>query len=164
VKKTRDAFHEIMYILYIQPTPDMVEMYTTRVVDHTMDVSRDAGFDMLCKESNIGEFNVIRLGAKCAAYRRIGNSLCPTAFYMYPRSSISNTPLRLANSVGVIDAGYRGELLAKVDNMSGEVYNVPKGRRLFQVCMPDLLPFRVEIVASLDITSRGDGAFGSTGL
>lgn len=39
----------------------------------------------------------------------------PSAYYLYPRSSISKTPLRMANSVGIIDSGYRGKIMAKVD-------------------------------------------------
>ena len=42
----------------------------------------------------------------------------PTAYYLYPRSSMgSKTPLRLSNSVGIIDSGYRGEIGAYVDNI-----------------------------------------------
>jgi dUTPase len=37
-----------------------------------------------------------------------------TSYYLYPRSSLSKTSFQLANSVGVIDAGYRGNLMAKV--------------------------------------------------
>ena len=44
-----------------------------------------------------------------------------TGYYMYPRSSISKTPLRLANSTGIIDSGYRGHLMAMFD-----VVNVPQ--------------------------------------
>ena len=35
--------------------------------------------------------------------------------------------------------------------------------RLFQICMPDLSPFSVKIVDSLNDTTRGGGGFGSTG-
>ncbi len=38
----------------------------------------------------------------------------PTGFYLYPRSSISKTRMRLANSVGIINARYRDELIAAV--------------------------------------------------
>jgi len=84
---------------------------------------------------------------------------------MYPRSSISKTPLRLANSVGIIDSGYRGELQAPVDNFSCQKYIVEEGQRLFQICSGDLTPFfNIKIVDSLDQTDRGAGGFGSTGF
>lgn len=153
-----------MYTLYIQTDDDMSELYTCRVTDHRYDVACDAGFDVLCRASRVSEQGVLDLGIKCAAYRRVGNDLYPSAFYLYPRSSIANTPLRMSNSVGIIDAGYRGKLRAKVDNLSEEVVVIEKGRRLFQICMPDLMPFRVEMVNSLDTTVRGEDGFGSTGL
>ena len=42
----------------------------------------------------------------------------PCGYYLYPRSSTgSKTPLRLSNSIGVIDSGYRGNLIACFDNI-----------------------------------------------
>lgn len=84
-------------------------------------------------------------------------------YYLYPRSSISKTPLRLANSVGIIDAGYRGNLMVAIDNRSNAAYNLSKGDRLFQICMPTLVPFEVIFDAVNLETERGAGGFGSTG-
>lgn len=84
--------------------------------------------------------------------------------YLYPRSSISKTPLRLANSVGVIDPSYRGCIIAALENTSDVEYKVSKGDRLVQLCLPDLLPFRVELVSHVSETLRGSGGFGSTGI
>jgi dUTPase len=92
----------------------------------------------------------------------------PSAYYMFPRSSISKTPLRLANSVGIIDSGYRGNLIAKVDFLGnhGKSFAVKQGLRLFQVCNPLLRAFDgVELLSSpeaLGQTTRGSGGFGST--
>lgn len=85
------------------------------------------------------------------------------SYYLYPRSSMSKTPLRLANSVGIIDAGYRGNIKAAVDNISSEDYNIKKGDRLFQICHPTLSTFTFEISDELSTTQRGTGGFGSTG-
>ena len=103
-----------------------------------------------------------------------------SGFYLYPRSSISKTRMRLANSVGIIDAGYRGDLIAAVDTIgvfgSTDIWNVwketlspiKKYDRYFQVCAPDLSPFIVHIVPNeTDLgrpTARGTGGFGSTGV
>lgn len=105
----------------------------------------------------------------CALYRQYSNGfVVPSAYYMYPRSSISKTPWRLANSVGIIDSGYRGNLIAKFDPIShfdGDTHVVEPYTRLCQVCTPDLSPvFHIKIVDHLDDTSRGSGGFGSTGL
>jgi dUTP pyrophosphatase len=84
-------------------------------------------------------------------------------YFLIPRSSISKTPLRMANSIGLIDGGYRGELIAFCDNISEEVYTVKAGQRLFQLVAMDGSPLELEIVDELSETSRGEGGFGSTG-
>ena len=80
-----------------------------------------------------------------------------------PRSSISKTPIRLCNSVGLIDAGYRGEIMAAVDNIKQEDYTINFGQRLFQIVAMDGSPLSFELVDELSSTSRGAGGFGSTG-
>jgi dUTP pyrophosphatase len=87
-------------------------------------------------------------------------------YYLYPRSSISKTPLRLANSVGIIDNGYRGHIIAVVDNISTADWTVKRGERLFQLCHPSLQPLHVSVVsAPLSVaTERGTGGFGSTNI
>jgi len=83
-------------------------------------------------------------------------------YYLYPRSSIYKTPLRLANSVGIIDFNYRGSLKVAIDNRSAEPYEIKGGERLFQLCMPDLRPFKVVLGHVNMKTDRGEGGFGST--
>jgi len=92
-----------------------------------------------------------------------------TGYYMYPRSSLSKTPLRLANSVGIIDSGYRGHLIGMLDviNTETQCYYGKTYDRYIQVCAPTLAPIIVEIVETKDAlgneTERGDNGFGSTG-
>lgn len=86
---------------------------------------------------------------------------CP--YMIHPRSSIWKKPLRLANSTGIIDAGYRGELGVALDNISDNSFVIEKGWRLVQACNPDLSPFKVKITNSLNETIRGENGFGSTG-
>ena len=90
-------------------------------------------------------------------------NLIPKSFFIVPRSSIYKTPLRMANSIGVIDSGYRGELMVPVDNPTDDDYMITPGERLFQIILPNLEEFEVEIVDELSETERGDGGFGSTG-
>ena len=82
---------------------------------------------------------------------------------LFPRSSISKTPLRLANSIGLIDGNYRGNIIAAITNTSDTDYIVTKGTRLVQIVMPHLCPFKISWVDALDETERGSGGFGSTG-
>ena len=124
----------------------------------------DSGFDLFCPRDLTlppTQTSFIDLGIQCAAYDSPTTS--PKPFYVYPRSSLSKTPLRLANSVGIIDSGYRGNILAAVDNIWDQNFQLRRGTRLFQICAPDLSPFTVELVDSLDETVRGAGGFGSTG-
>ena len=84
-------------------------------------------------------------------------------FWLVPRSSIYKTGLMMANSVGVIDKSYRGELKAPVWSMTGNT-DVSVGDRLFQIVAPDMGWIRrVRLVESLPVTERGEGGFGSTG-
>jgi deoxyuridine 5'-triphosphate nucleotidohydrolase len=89
----------------------------------------------------------------------------PVGYFLYPRSSTgTKTPLRLANSLGIIDAGYRGNYIAAFDNIREPVFTVDRLQRLVQICPPNLTyPMRVELVEELEQTERGAGGFGSTG-
>lgn len=87
-----------------------------------------------------------------------------SSYILVPRSSIIKTPLRMSNSIGIIDSSYRGHLFAAVDNISDTDYIIESGTRLFQICAPGLFPIQViKIISCLDATSRGSGGFGSTG-
>ena len=102
--------------------------------------------------------------------------LCPdieckqnVGYYLYARSSTgSKTPLRLANHVGIMDSGYRGDVMGVFDNRRNEAYEVSAGQRLLQICPPDIsYPTYVIIVNNLDdlgSTSRGGNGFGSSGI
>ena len=84
-------------------------------------------------------------------------------FWVLPRSSIYKTGLVMANSIGVIDKSYRGELKAPVFSHTGHS-TVAHGDRLFQIVAPDMGWIRhVRVVDSLPATERGQGGFGSTG-
>jgi len=100
------------------------------------------------------------------------------AYYLYPRSSISKIELRMCNSVGIIDAGYRGDIIAKCDNIEesqsfydqdydsddDDIRDIQQYDRLFQLCTPNLSKFKlIEIIDKLPDSKRGSGGFGSTG-
>jgi len=128
----------------------------------------DAGFDLFIPHSiNIKHktfSNSIDHGIKCA----MTFNKTPTAFYLYPRSSTgAKTPLRLSNSVGIIDSGYRGNIIAVFDNFTESNYNVSIKDRLVQICGPNIIypiyPILVENIEELGNTSRGTSGFGSTG-
>ena len=82
---------------------------------------------------------------------------------LVPRSSMSKTPLRCANSVGVIDADYRGELSIEFENISCKDYEISRGDRIAQLIITPYLNVDVEEAQTLSETERGDGGYGSTG-
>ena len=91
-----------------------------------------------------------------------------TGYCMYPRSSISKSHIRLANNVGIIDAGYRGHLMGMFDVIYKDTATINKYDRYLQICAPNLSPILITMVETKEDlgekTVRGDGGFGSTGL
>jgi len=162
-------------LIYLNDDIELRNTYEDHIKKHNEKIEKsdfpDSGFDLFCQKDDTilyGQTYTMDTGVVCAVYKN--NK--PSAYYLYPRSSISKTPLRLANSVGIIDSGYRGNLIAKLDNTGyykfgnhGKDYEIKKLNKYVQICMPDLSPFNVSIVNSLDelgITERGNGGFGST--
>ena len=142
--------------LYIKPHNDTArEFYQNHGHFH----DGDAGLDLYVLEDihfEPGETQAIKLGISCEPEDGI-------AYYLFPRSSISKTPLRMSNSIGLIDGGYRGEIMAMCDNIKTESYMAEKGQRLFQLVATDSSPIHYELVEELQMTTRGTGGFGSTG-
>lgn len=151
----------------------MDTLYIKRINDKALELYRpnyeqiergDSGYDLYyCGPTivippfteKVGS-TMLGLGIKCQPSFSGGYDL-------YARSSLSKTPLIMGNHVGIIDYGYRGEIMAAVKNLSSEPYTVESGVRLFQLCLPHRQPFKVEIVEVLNDTVRGEGGFGSTG-
>lgn len=163
-------------ILFIKPeSAEIADLYTKQ--QQQQHHAGDSGLDLFCPydiEIKCGQTVTVDLGIRCEMYanRR------PTSFYLHPRSSLGKTPLMLANSAGVIDAGYRGALKAAVryvptnkdlaaiigaSCLALPTFKVAAGTRLFQICAPSLEPIRVVFAEHLTVTSRGEGAYGSTG-
>ncbi len=144
-----------MHIRIRPHNPASKERYTRHGHYH----AGDAGLDLFIMEDSS-----IKAGDTAALKLQIS---CETAsgqpYYLMPRSSISKTPLRMSNSIGLIDGGYRGEIIAMVDNIKTEDYQVTAGDRLFQLVAMDGSPITFELVETLSDSSRGSGGFGSTG-
>ena len=82
---------------------------------------------------------------------------------IFPRSSISKTAHSLRNAVGVIDSGYRGELIFKFDinTHNSPVYEI--GDRIGQIIILPYPQVEIEEAFELSNSERGSGGFGSTG-
>lgn len=168
---------EMEYTLYMSVqncSEQLQELYRTNALKHNENMYHnhfpDSGFDVFVpKEQCLSpeQVNKMDLYIKCEMVHHVNRENIPNGFCLYPRSSISKTKFRLANNVGIIDSGYRGNLGAMFDVVySDEEVKCEKHQRLVQICVPTLAPFKVVIVDSdseLSRTRRGSGGFGSTG-
>ena len=133
----------------------------------------NAGFDLFCPEDteSIGAQKVVLDHKIKSCMRVVGENEQFVSYYLYSRSSLPlKTPLRLANNVGIIDSGYRGNIKGVFDNIAGYdfmEFTIEFGTRLLQICPPNLeYPMKIIIVdhlSNLGETERGEGGFGSTG-
>ena len=83
----------------------------------------------------------------------------------FPRSGLGCVHgICLANGVGVIDSGYRGEVRAKLLNLGTEPFTVNPGDRVCQLVVVPFVRLAFERVGELGGTDRGEGGYGSTGV
>jgi dUTP pyrophosphatase len=155
--------------LYIAPVSAEASLLYKQIADQYLAkpwAERDAGVDAPVAEEvsgEAGETKRLMLGARVGAWDAERGIF--RAYWLLPRSSISKSPLRMANSVGLIDAGYRGQLMGAVDFRGAFV--AKPGERYFQITSSDLLPWRsIHIVEEIPggPTRRDEGGFGSTGI
>jgi dUTP diphosphatase len=121
----------------------------------------DAGFDLRSIEDveiEPGERALVRTGLAVAI---------PDGYagLVLPRSGLaSKHGLTLANAPGLIDAGYRGELICSVVNLDrDQSVKIARGDRIAQLVVVAVPELRPTWVGELTPSSRGEGGFGSTG-
>ena len=171
---------EIKFCLYLCTTNEFVKgLYQNASKkllsdNYRANKHKDSGFDLYVPEDvtiKPGDIKLIDMEVKCAAYGYARERspfspprLVPSPYYLYARSSVSKRGIMLVNSVGVIDSGYRGNLMAAFYNTKKEAVTINAGDRIVQICLPNLSPkFIVECVEELEETERGEGGLGSTG-
>jgi dUTP pyrophosphatase len=125
--------------------------------------STDAGLDLRAKQEYIvhpNERQMIGTGVSVSI---------PEGYVglLFARSSLSKKGLMLANSVGVIDSDYRGEIMAPLvftpNDTNQEFATVEKLERIVQLV---ITPIQLAVPLAVDTltnTARGAGGFGSTG-
>lgn len=87
------------------------------------------------------------------------------AAVILPRSSSANLGLRLANTVGLIDSDYQGEIIVALKNESNVPVTIHRGDRIAQMMfVPYVRPIFKMVVQFSIKTERGSGGFGSTGV
>lgn len=154
------------YIINLQLLEKNKELYILSI--NKGNNKKDSGFDLYVPHTvtiEPGEIKLINMGVKCSVFKISQNQdTSPSPYYLYARSSVSKRGIILVNSVGIIDSGYRGPLMAAFYNTKKEPVTIQSGDRIVQICMPDLsFHFNVQLVDTLDETERGEGGLGSTG-
>lgn len=119
----------------------------------------DAGLDLTINNIKEKTDNLITYGFGVAFEIPVGY-----VGLVYPRSSIRNKDLLLTNSVGVIDSGYRGEVMASfsLTNDKKRIYEI--GERGAQLVIMPYPNIQMVEKNTLNETERGEGGYGSTGL
>ncbi|BAQ84128.1 dUTP diphosphatase [uncultured Mediterranean phage uvMED] len=120
----------------------------------------DAGMDLTAVSCDYDKKNDVYV---------YGTGLCfeiPKGYVgeVYSRSSIYKTGLILSNGTGVIDSGYRGEVLLKFYNSKDDDKSIyKKGDRIGQIIIMPYPKIEFEEVKILSDSERGSGGYGSSG-
>ena len=124
----------------------------------------DAGYDLTCTDVTT---EISECGQVILVYHTGLAVEIPEGFFgaLVPRSSISNKSLDLTNCFGVIDSGYRGEVMAKFRSTTDVIPAVYKeGERFAQLLILPIVDTTFEESDMLSDTDRGEGGFGSTNI
>jgi dUTPase len=173
------GIHTIFSVLYISTdNEELRNKYIEVGTQHNDQLSQnkypDSGFDLYVPDDVIFDthfgtkFIDMQVKTKMVYFNSNIFPSITSGFCMYPRSSMANTELMLANHTGVIDSGYRGNLIGAFRWLpvgDATSYTVVKNTRLVQVCHPSLCPVFVIVANNIDDeTIRDTNGFGSTGL
>ena len=118
----------------------------------------DAGIDLYAAHDAMvtGETALIPTGVAVAVPDGYVGLVCP-------RSGLSKHGVTVANAPGVVDSGYRGELMVRLTTTSSTMYWVHRGDRIAQLLIVPIGRPKITVVDRLDDTERGANGFGSTG-
>ena len=118
----------------------------------------DSGFDLTLIDiaKKIGKVTLYNTGVKVQP---------PFGMYfdMVPRSSVIKSGYMLANSVGIIDQGYTGEIMVPLIKIDPDAPDLQLPNRLVQLIPRKWHHMQIENVTELENTTRSEGGFGSTG-
>lgn len=157
------AFSEVLAFLeLIDKMKVRIKKLNEKAVIPTKAHATDAGFDLYCTSR---EVNWEKRQLVC----RTGLAFeIPEGYVglLFPRSSVSDKPLMMANSVGVVDSCYRGEVTAKfniTDTRQSAFSHYQEGDRIAQMIIIPYPEIEFEEADSLSESDRGTGGYGSTG-
>ena len=122
----------------------------------------DLGYDIFALESAVLDpRTTVRVRTGIAIEARHPETGAPLGLLIRDRSSMAARGL--ATTGGVIDAGYRGEILVLMTNLSPETQEIRVGEKIAQMIPVPVLTGAVEAVESLEDSRRAEKGFGSSG-
>jgi dUTP pyrophosphatase len=122
----------------------------------------DLGYDVFALESAVlAPHATIRVRTGIAVEARHPATGAPLGLLVRDRSSMAAKGI--ATTAGVIDAGYRGEVLILMTNLGGAPVEVRAGEKIAQMIPVPILTGQIETVESLEDSSRAEKGFGSSG-
>ena len=121
--------------------------------------AHDAAFDLRSREEVViepGKKHTVKTGIKLAI---------PSGHVglIWDRSGMAHNH-HIHTLAGVIDAGFRGEVGVVMHNLGSTSFTIEKGMRIAQMIVQPYVSCDIHEVDELEESSRGDGAWGSTGL
>jgi dUTP pyrophosphatase len=122
----------------------------------------DLGYDVFALESQeLGPRATVRVRTGIAVEAR--NPLTGEALGLLVRDRSSMAAKGLATTGGVIDAGYRGEILILITNLGDAAVTIAAGEKVAQMIPVPVLTGAVEEVETLEASARLEKGFGSSG-
>lgn len=157
------AFSEVLAFLeLIDKMKVRIKKLNEKAVIPTKAHATDAGFDLYCTSKEVN-WEKRQLVCHTGLAFEIPEGYVGLLF---PRSSVSNKPLMMANSVGVVDSCYRGEVTAKfniTDTRQSAFSHYQEGDRIAQMIIIPYPEIEFEEADSFSESDRGTGGYGSTG-
>lgn len=157
------AFSEVLgFLELIDKMKVRIKKLNDNAVMPTKAHATDAGFDLYCTSKEI-DWTKRQIVCHTGLAFEIPEGYVGLIF---PRSSVSNKPLMMANSVGVVDSCYRGEVTTKfniTDTRQSAFAHYQEGDRIAQMIIIPYPEIEFEETDSLSESDRGTGGYGSTG-
>ena len=122
----------------------------------------DLGYDLFALEgARLAPQSTIKVRTGIAVEARDPRDGSPLGLLVRDRSSMASRGI--ATTAGVIDAGYRGEILVVMTNLGRQAQEVKAGEKIAQMIPVPVLTGAVEVVESLEESLRAAKGFGSSG-